>query len=134
MSRRNKVDDLIFSTMWAEGVRRGLEAGNACKPVPMRVVEHSNPLDDTSPVRHDYGIVEGGVCGFAWVKIRPANCAFANWLRDNGHGRTDSYSGGLIVWVGEFGQSMARKEAYARAMADYFRTMHVKCYAESRMD
>ena len=42
---------------------------------------------------------------------------FVNWMKKNNIGRKDSYYGGWTVWVSDFGQSIARKENYARAFA-----------------
>ena len=75
-----------------------------------------------------------GVCGFAWVNIKPARGKFVKYLKDNNIGRKDSYYGGYTVWVRGFGQSLARKESYARAFADVLTTNGIKAYAMSRMD
>lgn len=79
--------------------------------------------------------VSEGVCGFAWLNFK-GNRRFLNWLVGRGktafpasdvlsertearlgEARTDTYYKGVSVWVGGYGQSMARKEAYARAFA-----------------
>ena len=44
------------------------------------------------------------------------------------------FRSGLSVWVSEGGQSMERKEAYARAYADVLRAAGIEAYAGSRMD
>jgi len=36
------------------------------------------------------------LCGFAGVKIRPANSSFVRYLRSQGVGRNDSYEGGVL--------------------------------------
>jgi hypothetical protein len=75
-----------------------------------------------------------GVCGFAWVNVYPANGSFARWLTKNGHA-SKAYGGGTQIWIKAFGQSMQRKEACARVMADVFTThLGVTAYAGSRMD
>lgn len=50
--------------------------------------------------------------------------------------RTDGYYGGVSIWVGGFGQSVQRKEAYANAFAEVLneRVEGVRAYAGSRMD
>ena len=108
---------------WAELVSSahsaGLSAGNAIIPTPMHI--------------RGYAPVMGGACGFAWITIKPATSAFARWLKKAGHA-SKAYGGGLMVWVGEFGQSMARKEAYAHAYAEVIREGGFSAYASSRMD
>ena len=45
-----------------------------------------------------------------------------------------SYYGGVDIWVGEFNQSMERKEACAAAMARVLNEAGIKAYSMSRMD
>ncbi len=77
---------------------------------------------------------EDGVCGFAWVKIRPARGAFVNWCKKNNIGRIDSFEGGYSIWVSDYNQSMQKKETYARAFAKVLQDNGVKAYGMSRMD
>lgn len=65
--------------------------------------------------------------------IKPARGKFVQWLKANGKGHK-SYYGGYDVWVGEFGQSMTRKEAYASAFTKVLREAGISAYAQSRMD
>lgn len=113
----------------------GLEAVQKLQVTPMVVTSHESPMDDSSPVKQEWFVADG-VCGFAWVTLRPANSAFANWLKKN-HGeqwRVDSYTGGLKLWVSEFNQSMQRKEAYAYAFAGILQKYGFKASSDSRMD
>jgi len=91
-------------------------------------------MNDNSPVVREYPPVMGGVCGFAWINIKPANSRFANYLRSRGIGRTDDYYGGLTIWIGDYGQSMEKKEAYARAAAAVLYDAGIAASAHSRMD
>jgi hypothetical protein len=126
--------DREFQVIYNEARIAGLEAGRTCGVVPMVVEQHANPANDASPVTQSW-FVEGGVCGFAWIKIKPANSPFANWLKKNGHVRPGAaYDGGVNVWVKDFGQSMQRKEAFAYAFADVLNKAGIKAYAQSRMD
>lgn len=111
----------------------GMIAGEAARPMPMHVVEHANPFDDNSAIVRRYAPVMDGICGFAWINIRPARGAFVNWLKsqDKGH---KGYHGGYDVWVGAFGQSLERKQAYAHAFAEILRENGIKAFAYSRMD
>lgn len=112
----------------------GIEAAAACTPVPMQVVRRANPLDDSSPIVEAYEPVSGGVCGFAWVNIKPGNSRFANYLKRTEQGRTDSYYGGVSVWVHAYGQSYEKKMAYARGYAAYLNGRGIKAYSMGRLD
>lgn len=90
-------------------------------------------LDDNSPVRRQW-IVNSGVCGFAWVIIKPGTSSFAKWLIKNGHAKTHHYYGGVCHYVSEFGQSMEKKEAYAAAFAKVLSENEIRAYSDSRMD
>lgn len=111
----------------------GMAAGEAAMPTPMIVVQRANPLDDTSPIVKEYAPVMEGVCGFAYVTVRPGTSSFARWLRRRGRGYT-AYYGGTAFSVRQFGQSMTRKAAYADAYASVLREAGIKAYSESRMD
>ena len=128
-----KEQDRKFRTLYNEARLAGLEAGKLSVPTPMIVGQHADILNDASPLTKTY-FVGDGVCGFAWIKIRPANCAFANWLKKNGLGKTSSYEGGVSIWVSDFGQSLTRKEAYAAAFAEVLTKAGINAYGDSRMD
>lgn len=134
MAKSNQQEQ-FFRAILAKAVLAGRAAGDAAVPVPMIVQERANPLNDASPVVKQYAPVMGGVCGFAWIKVRPANKAFAKWLKAEGLARP-AYEGGLDISISEYGQSMERKSAHAYAMAkvlqDAFPDMQF--YAQDRMD
>jgi hypothetical protein len=122
-----------FEAVFNEANRVGFAAGEAAKPQAMIVSEHVNPLNDASPVKGQW-FVEGGVCGFAWVKVRNGNSSFAKWLTKNKLARK-SYYGGVEISISAHGQSMERKEAHAREMARILQEkLGVEAYADSRMD
>ena len=123
-----------FSAVYAKAQAAGMAAGQGARPTPMVVGSPSTPFgNDVDPKQPTYYVSEG-VCGFAWVNVRPGNSSFAKWLVANKVARK-AYEGGVQIWVSEFNQSMARKEAYAEAMAAVFRNeLGVKAYAGSRMD
>ena len=77
--------------------------------------------------------MEGGVCGFAGVVIKPARGKFVSYLKSIGIGNKHYY-GGYYVSVREFGQSLTRKEAYASAYAKVLSEVGMSCYVDSRMD
>jgi hypothetical protein len=108
----------------------GMAAGGAHTPTPMGVVE-ADIFGKPKPGAH-VEVVHSGVCGFAWVSFK-GNTSFGRAMKAAGLARK-RYEGGLSVWVSEFGQSMERKEAYARAYAAVLREAGIEAYAGSRMD
>ena len=129
--------------IWNDALEKGKIALQAATPTPMVVQQHANMADDSSPVVKEW-YVEGGVCGFAWVDIHLSNTEtrqFINQLKKKGivgegynHPLRKGYRGGYSYWVSAGGQSMERKEAFARAMAASLREHNIECHAGSRMD
>lgn len=119
--------------LFAKADAAGQAAGEAHAPQPMYVVQRENPFDDNSPIVKAYPPVMDGVCGFAWVNIRPGNSSFASWLRKRGLGHK-GYHGGWEYWVRGFGQSYERKMAYARAFAAVLSEAGIQAYASGRLD
>jgi hypothetical protein len=80
-------------------------------------------------------LVEGGVCGFAWVNVYGirSNSKLGKVLAALGF-RKSSYEKAHQFWVFDGGQSMERKEAYAFAMAKVLREAGLRAYADCRMD
>ena len=123
-----------FSLWLEEAHRAGMGAVSQANVVPMVVSEHSNPLDDNSPVKQSWFVADGP-CGFAWVTVRPANSSFALWLKKfHGSDWKTVYGGGIQLWVSAFNQSMQKKEAYAAAYAGILQMHGINAYAGSRMD
>jgi hypothetical protein len=91
----------------------------------------SNEIDYTKKTY----LLDEGACGFAWITIRPGNSKLANAYKKLGLAKS-AYGGGVSVWVGEFGQSIDRKSAYANAYAEKLRelTGEERIYGESRLD
>lgn len=115
---KTKVDDAHFDELWKRAKLAGLYAGEQAKPNPMVVGQAkdltSDEIDPTKPVYYE----SEGMCGFAWVNVRPGTSRFARWLKAKDYARRDTYYGGVTIWISEHGQSVARKEAHARAMAE----------------
>ena len=124
----------IPATVYADAHAKGIAAGNGCNPTPMVVGTPTTPLGNDIDYSKDTYYVSDGVCGFAWVNIKPARGKFVKYLKENDIGRKDSYYGGYTVWVSGFGQSLARKESYARAFAKHLDDIGLRAYAMSRMD
>jgi hypothetical protein len=102
----------------------------------MVVTQHENPLDDGSPVKQQWHVPQG-VCGFAWISVRPGNCGFAHWLKKQGLSKGRAYGGGVQIWVSQYGQSYELKMAYAQAAADVLKAElggKVRVYASGRLD
>jgi len=133
MTKLNKrFQNEVFKVIYDSAQEAGTAAGVACRPVPMVVQEHSNMLDDNSPVKQEWFVADGP-CGFAWVVIRPGTSSFARWLVKNRHAKKHYY-GGVSIWVSDYNQSMARKSAHADAMAAYLRKVCINAHAGSNMD
>lgn len=132
-SKARKERYANFEAVYNEANRAGFAAAEAMTPRAMVVASRSNPLDDSSPVEKAWYVADG-VCGFAWVKIVPGSSSFAKWLVKNKLAKS-SYGGGVSIWISAHNQSMERKEAHARVIAEMLRAkLGVKAYAESRMD
>jgi len=115
-----------FEALWAKAYEAGMAAGRAVNPTPM-VVRTTGP----GPAKSWY--VPDGLCGFAWVTVRPGNCKFANWAKAKDLMST-AYGGGVQYYVGEFDQSVARKEAFASAAAEVLREAGIRATSSSRLD
>ena len=111
----------------------GMDAGRDSTPTPMIVGSPSTPFGSDIDYSKKTYFVEGGACGFAGVVIKPARGKFVSYLKSLGMGHKHYY-GGYYVPVIEFGQSLARKEAYAEAYAKILSEEGMRCYVDSRMD
>ena len=111
----------------------GMDAGRAASVTPMIVGSPSTPFGSDIDYSKPTEFVESGVCGFAGVVIKPARGKFVSYLKSIGIGNKHYY-GGYYVSVREFGQSLARKEAYAEAYAKVLSEEGMRCYVDSRMD
>ena len=111
----------------------GMDAGRDASVTPMIVGSPSTPFGSDIDYSKKTYFVEGGACGFAGVVIKPARGKFVSYLKSIGIGNKHYY-GGYYVSVREFGQSLARKEAYAEAYARVLSEEGMSCYVDSRMD
>ena len=122
-----------FQELFAKAHAAGMAAGEAAVPQAMVVGSPSslfaNDIDPSKPVYY----VADGVCGFAWVHIPVARGPLVAAAKAAGLGHK-SYRKGYDIWVRGFGQSMQRKEAYARAYAGVLKAAGFEAYADSRMD
>jgi len=128
------ADTSQFETLYVRAREAGLAAGNGSKPTPMVVGSPSTPFGSDIDHSKPTFFVEDGVCGFAWIQVKPGTSAFAKYLVKSGRARPDSYYGGVSIWVSDYNQSMQRKEAYAHAFAKVLVDAGIKAYSMSRMD
>jgi hypothetical protein len=121
--------------IFEEALAAGRAAGVAATPTPMVVGTPTTFLGDVIDHSQPTYYVPDGVCGFAWVVIRPGNSSLARHAVKLGIGRSGGRSGGGVrIWIRDHDQSLERKNRHARAYADVLRAYGVMAYAESRMD
>jgi hypothetical protein len=114
-------------------------AVKACRPTPIVVGSPSTPLgNDVDPTQQTW-FVEGGVCGFASVIIKPARGKFVALLKKRGIGGAHYY-GGYSVSSWQFAPSIRRDQSYERACAaakgavEVLRSYGINAYVDSRID
>lgn len=132
MSTTKKINDEIFETIYHAAQAKGALAAQKCVPTPMTVVQHANPLNDSSEVQRHWD-VPTGVCGFAWVVIKPGTSAFAKWLVKHNHAKAHYY-GGVSIWISVYGQCHQKKVVHAQAMAEYLNKVGIRAYSQDRLD
>lgn len=114
-------------------------AVKACRPTPMIVGSPSTPLgNDVDPTQQTW-FVEGGVCGFASVIIKPARGKFVAELKKRKIGGAHNY-GGYSVSSWEFAPSIRRDQSYERACAaaagavNVLQKYGINAYVDARID
>ena len=114
-------------------------AVKACRPTPMIVGSPSTPLgNDVDPTQQTW-FVEGGVCGFASVLIKPARGKFVAELKKRKIGSV-GYYGGYSVSSWQFAPSIRRDQSYERACAaaegaaKVLQSYGINAYVDSRID
>ena len=127
-----KLTNSEMAALYYRAKQAGLEAGDAVAPIPMTVL-HANVLTGEVNREKPTYYVPDGVCGFAWVNVRPGNSRFANFLKTKGFARADD-NGGVTIRISEHGQSVSRKEAHASGLAEVLLAAGIKAYSDSRLD
>jgi hypothetical protein len=117
----SNAKDAGFAKLWNDAYAAGLAAVEQLAVRPMIVSGGGKQW-----------FVADGVCGFAWVSLA-GNSAFGKWGKAKGL-FSKAYPKGVWYWVGEFNQSMQKKEAFAAAVAAHLRENGVDAYSDSRMD
>jgi hypothetical protein len=120
--------------IYTEAYEAGINAGNKAVPTPIVVGEETSPFSGQIDHQKKTYFVPEGLCGFAWVNIRPARGNFVKFLEERNAGYKDSYYGGYSVWVREFNQSHTRKVAFAQAFAQVLQKYGFEAYVGERLD
>ena len=114
-------------------------AVKACRPTPMIVGSPSTPLgNDVDPTQQTW-FVEGGVCGFASVVIKPARGTIVAELKKRGIGSAH-YGGGYSFSSWQLAPSIRRDQSYERAVAaakgavEVLKNYGVNAYVDARID
>lgn len=102
----------------------GLKAGEEIVPKVFNIVDGENKVLDT---------LEDGLCGFAWVTIRPNRGPLVAYLKKQGVGDA-GHAGGFVVWINRYNQSQTRKYAYAKAFAEVLNLYGFNAVAGTRLD
>lgn len=134
-TRLTKAD---YLRIWNEAKIAGELAARATHPTPIEVYDAHL---DGSPVKGGgRWISPGGVCGFAWVVIKPATGGFVRWLKEQRIGYKGYRGGWTVPAHPDFGrgtplcQSLEIKNAYARAMAAVLRANGIPAASDYRLD
>jgi hypothetical protein len=110
----------------------------ACRPAPIIVGEAiglSNEIDETKPTYY----IEGGVCGFASVVIKPARGSLVAELKKRKIGSAH-YGGGYSFSSWQLAPSIRQDQSYERACAaakgavEVLRSYGINAYVDSRID
>ena len=130
---KNAYDILVEASEGAE------QAVKDCTPRAIIVGSPSTPLgNDVDPTQQTW-FVEGGVCGFAYVVIKPARGKFVAELKKRKIGSAHYY-GGYSASSWEFAPSIRRDQSYERACAaasgavEVLRSYGINAYVDSRID
>jgi hypothetical protein len=104
-------------------------------PTPMMVAQHTNPLDDHSPVDKAWYVSEG-VCGFGYVLVPDARKRVTKELIKTGHFRYSEYNKAASMSAGTWTQSQSyeRNVKFATTVCRELREHGIECYVESRLD
>ena len=110
----------------------------ACRPAPIIVGEAiglSNQIDETKPTYY----IEGGVCGFASVVIKPARGNIVAELKKRKIGSAH-YGGGYSFSSWQLAPSIRQDQSYERACAaakgavEVLKSYGINAYVDSRID
>jgi hypothetical protein len=115
------------------------QAVKACRPTPIVVGSPTTPFGNEIDESKETWFVEGGVCGFASVIIKPARGKFVALLKKRGIGHA-GYYGGYSVSSWQFAQSIRQDQSYERACAaaagavKVLQSYGINAYVDARID
>jgi hypothetical protein len=124
------ITEACFNAVLHLALHEGDKAYNACVPQPVVFFQAG-----TDPAKGER--VDDGLCGFAWVTIKPATSAFARWLKKQVNDQYRIHKGcygGLEMWPANRSQSHERKRAWAEAVACRLRAADLNAHAGDRLD
>jgi hypothetical protein len=113
-------------------------AVKACRPTPIVVgdaIGLSNEIDESKPTY----FIEGGVCGFASIVIKPARGKVVAELKKRGLGGAHYY-GGYSISSWQLAPSIKRDQSYERACAaaagavKVLQSYGINAYVDARID
>ena len=128
-----------ISEIFSEASNAAVAAFHAATPRPV-IFGQAKSLFSNEMVPGTEEYVADGVCGFAWINIKPARGDFVKFLKSRKIGDKGTYGGYTVsaysVGIPGSSQSMERKEAGCKAFVavikKYFPDMRI--WVESRMD
>jgi hypothetical protein len=109
-----------FAETWKKACVAGQAAGDAAVPAPVAWI--SVGLDDKPLPGAKPSYVSEGLCGGAYIRVRPATSRFVRWLKKNGIGSKGVYGGWEFSVPYDYrGQSAERYAAQTNAACEVLR-------------
>ena len=130
----------FIEEIFIEAQLKACDAFHSHKPTPM-IVGHAKNLFSNEIIPGTEEIVEDGLCGFAWINIKPARGPLVKFLKSKGIGRNGDYGGYTISSYEStpgtgFSQSMEKNQAgckaFVKVILKYFPDMNI--YVGTRID
>lgn len=115
------------------------QAVKDCRPTPIVVGSPTTPFGNEIDKTKETWFVEGGVCGFASVVIKPARGKIVAELKKRGIGSAH-YGGGYSFSSWQLAPSIRRDQSYERAVAaargavEVLQKYGVTAYVDARID
>lgn len=130
----------MFEEIWKEASKAAWEGFQDCKPTPM-IVGQARGLFGNEIIPGTEEVVEDGVCGFAWIQVKPARGPWVSWMKNNDIGSSGVY-GGWTLSPMDFDSRIGRSQSMERktsAMNAALKVLEIyfpdkKMWVESRMD
>lgn len=141
--KSTKPVETNWVSIYQEAKEYASESIKTVKPTPMIVSQHSNPLNDRSPVIKEY-YVESGICGNAFLRIpfdNTTNRKFVNALKkaeiikERTRGEVWKHEeSGYMLYSKARTQSYEINTAWCNAVGSYLDKHGISTYVESRLD